>query len=963
MTLSSHQVLFPSSRRRGGFALLVTIVLVAFLVLLLVGLATFARVETQVADNAQQLARARQNALFALNLSVAHLQQAAGPDLRLTSRADLEASGQNAHFTGVWQPGDAEPFTWLVSGNQSVADPLAVTPSSAPSPTGGAAAEVFLVGDASVSNAADRVKLKLQPIEVEERQIPGLDPGSSTPAAIGHYAYWVGDEGVKASVALHDQTDELDYDNVAPASLPSNSPTTGVDWSADTELRAQLRQLAPAHPHVPELFPSFATTPAINTALRNVLSYEQLAFLDPANLDADDLRDRFHDATTISRAVLVDHTRGTNGGLRQDLSDSPDVFPSAIRNFVKERPASRTGLQAVHSQKQAESGTDTEFPMFSKGPVLTEFLIRFQFWRHPTSGNLRLKYEVQAELWNPYACTLDASNNLRIRLSNLPVVTVTTTVDGATHTVDLNKNVTLNGVVDTALTWAPGQIRWVKGAGGSGNYSETGAARSIDALVEPTQTIVSFTDDPTLDTDGAIEIAFPAIDSSTAPITVELWRGGTLSQAIYRPAIDFDAGNAANNTANLNDAGWHFGYAFDFRDDIRDWIHPTRATAQDPRRTNLDGDFFEPSFPYWSTQPADNIGEISRSGTDTFNESRTIVLFDLPRQEPVSVGSLQHVIGEKPYRVGNPTDTSLGLASVNDYFDRYYFSTLPRWFADGDWDPLSPPRLPNRYIEVHVPDPAAPPALGDRFGSNSTTADYLLDRTHAAKYLLLRGAFNINSTSEAAWRAVLAGIQIPAWSHGGATPTDVALKNAFFRLSHGAQELDVDPNTPPDAANAFVRGALVVTDDQIEDMATEIVRLLKVRGRPYATLQEFIDDGVIEKAITAAGINSADPADVPPYSPGWLSQADVLTAIAPFITPRSDTFRVRAYGDVRNPVTEEIEGRAWCEAIVQRLPELTEPATGVLAPATDPLEPSATKYPFGRRFKIVSFRWLSPDDI
>lgn len=54
------------SRSNQGFALLITITLVAFLVLILVGLATFTRVETQVAGNSQTQAKARQNALLGL---------------------------------------------------------------------------------------------------------------------------------------------------------------------------------------------------------------------------------------------------------------------------------------------------------------------------------------------------------------------------------------------------------------------------------------------------------------------------------------------------------------------------------------------------------------------------------------------------------------------------------------------------------------------------------------------------------------------------------------------------------------------------------------------------------------------------------------------------------------------------------------------------------------------------------
>jgi type II secretory pathway component PulK len=72
----------PRTSARRGFALLITITLLAFLVLLLVSLASLTRVETQVAANNTQLTQARANALFALNLAVGQLQKYAGQTRR-----------------------------------------------------------------------------------------------------------------------------------------------------------------------------------------------------------------------------------------------------------------------------------------------------------------------------------------------------------------------------------------------------------------------------------------------------------------------------------------------------------------------------------------------------------------------------------------------------------------------------------------------------------------------------------------------------------------------------------------------------------------------------------------------------------------------------------------------------------------------------------------------------------------
>ena len=54
--------------------------------------------------------------------------------------------------------------------------------------------------------------------------------------------------------------------------------------------------------------------------------------------------------------------------------------------------------------------------------------------------------------------------------------------------------------------------------------------------------------------------------------------------------------------------------------------------------------------------------------------------------------------------------------------------------------------------------------------------------------------------------------------------------------------------------------------------------------------------------------------------PGYVIQSDLLKPIANTLSVRDDTFRIRAYGDSRDK-SGNIVARAWCEAIVQRVPE------------------------------------------
>lgn len=93
--------------------------------------------------------------------------------------------------------------------------------------------------------------------------------------------------------------------------------------------------------------------------------------------------------------------------------------------------------------------------------------------------------------------------------------------------------------------------------------------------------------------------------------------------------------------------------------------------------------------------------------------------------------------------------------------------------------------------------------------------------------------------------------------------------------------------------------------------------------------------------------------------PGWLTQTDVLQVIGSSITARSDTSRIRAYGETLDP-SGKTAARAWCEAIVQRTPGYVDPAN---APTARGSELSDLNEIYGRKFQIVSLRWLSASEI
>ena len=214
---TKHPVRFER-RPRAGFALLITITLLAFLVILLVGLAAYTRVETAVASNTQRQAQARQNALLALNVALAQLQKHAGPDTRVTATGQGIGGASAKNLTGVWDATGTGPtaLTWLVSGSEATGITPDAVLAAAPTPaTTATTDQEFLVREKTVSNSADYVKVAKQNL------LSVGVPGQTGAVRIGRYAWWIGDQGVKAPVAVPDASDTVTYAPFDSADLRS----------------------------------------------------------------------------------------------------------------------------------------------------------------------------------------------------------------------------------------------------------------------------------------------------------------------------------------------------------------------------------------------------------------------------------------------------------------------------------------------------------------------------------------------------------------------------------------------------------------------------------------------------------------------------------------------------------------------------------------------------------------------
>lgn len=146
----------------------------------------------------------------------------------------------------------------------------------------------------------------------------------------------------------------------------------------------------------------------------------------------------------------------------------------------------------------------------------------------------------------------------------------------------------------------------------------------------------------------------------------------------------------------------------------------------------------------------------------------------------------------------------------------------------------------------------------------------------------------------------------------------------------------------------------------------EIPNSLQHKPTPSTTRDAFFADKQVDSPHVVWDINqTAAPGPTGRAStgiPGWLQQGDLLQSLGPALSARSDTFVIRAYGEVVNPAdTTQKQAGVWCEATVQRLPSYVDSSADT--PETPPAGLNATNAAFGRGYKIVSFRWLSAQDI
>jgi hypothetical protein len=225
-------------------------------------------------------------------------------------------------------------------------------------------------------------------------------------------------------------------------------------------------------------------------------------------------------------------------------------------------------------------------------------------------------------------------------------------------------------------------------------------------------------------------------------------------------------------------------------------------------------------------------------------------------------------------------------------------------------------------------------------------------------------------------------------------------------------------NAEPETGDADTpSGYRRLTDPQIQNLALRIVEQVKLRG-PFPSMSAFVNrvldtatllrptsqlngetapisqhvgsidldemvqlKGALQTALDLAECNqgfynnSADIGQASDLSgtttqkkgfyntassgvPGYLSQVDLLSTLGSIMTVRSDTFTIRVAGESFD-LSGSSTAIAYAEAVVQRRIHYIDPTT---APE-DPPTAGSINDRFGRKFEIVSFQWLSPQEL
>lgn len=266
-----------------------------------------------------------------------------------------------------------------------------------------------------------------------------------------------------------------------------------------------------------------------------------------------------------------------------------------------------------------------------------------------------------------------------------------------------------------------------------------------------------------------------------------------------------------DNNFNSNTCQWVLSFK------LREPIAPMLSKV-DPRGREIP---FSNSYYVSDSNPAHAQSNFnSFSGGDIYRNGQAIRIFDLPDGSLVSAGSVWSMAleGAPAFGLG-----SAAAGSANGVLDGYFASSLPAspWAI---WEPGAGTTVPNANLRL------------------SGTPGFSELKANPAQYMLVHGAFNINTPLPQEWLAVL--------------PTE---RFSFpFRTDIPAQPVAID-------------------QAQRLAWAQAIVARLQTNGRPWRSLAELAGEDLLP--------------------------SDVLCRMSALLQPRGDTFAIHIYAQAPDSVS------------------------------------------------------------
>ncbi|MDR1233204.1 MAG: hypothetical protein LBJ75_03015 [Puniceicoccales bacterium] len=985
-------------RNGRGMALIFVI-----LVLLLIGgiftnIATLNYIEILRLRKEANVDRAKDMALFALGLAVEKLQKLTGCDTCATALAGSigNVSGGKKYYVGVWdsfekRPGGEQNFLgWLVSDENSENFDSIFSDES------GKAEKIFSSG------TGDDVYIK--PVDLKNSN-----------GVVGQYGFWICDESQKIKINLIDRYSQSS--NARARKIRCCCPQTfdvGPIFGKDNRIKNNLiltkfdfpEQLSCLDTSVQKVF----------SRNRHVLTFHSYGVLSDAKRGG--LRQ------DLSQMTSRRTSNGPRQFLFAPQTELPAYVPTLdflLSFFDLSNRLKNNGMPVVATDPMFRpqmfknyDGATIDFPGNDLQPATTHGIYPLLVQSNVNiglatiDGHFAFTFIPQIVLWNPYNVDLQPTNYM-VELCvpyNDPVNTIGLTLLGFNSI----QQGFVNLVARNLTAPQPGN-----------DVSPILKLRFFSSFGAGETKIFSLSNSQAIDRDGGnplsgmddlsnfihMDTGVPTGGYSTIRLQCRNANGGINRYwDCFYWRLRGDDGKILQEIAELDPRGNEgmecertvFGgnvncFAFCFRmkygipDDaggrngVR-WLamcnpraqYVNRAACQGYSSIFFQGDFASGNWS-WDTHI---IGSATPMGLDKamLDYLNGLVLFDVPdvTQGVLNVGHLRHInflpfgyfssqiFGSsraspfvpinKTFHENTTASTTWPshgkVESLYDYsyllngaiFDKYFISTKKNQ-GIGDDNLLS---LANKRFKLLENAP-------------STTGE------NSAQILLIDGPFNVNSKSSIAWQCVLSSAKNN-------------YDDVIFPRFYDEKLLNKMPS---------------FDEQKIKNLSEKLTGLMEKRHKPFFSIGEFINrtiaedpalcsrEGILQKAIDDSNLNAVFEKqyinfskNIPSYDdrsasgfleenlPNVVNQADILQTTSHFLCTRGDTFLVRAVGhhaDSRGKVIE----RACCEAIVQRVPEYVNKNEN--APDDGPESLSKINKKFGRRYKIILFRWLDDNDI